>query len=207
MYPSWLSNCSFYTVEGPQGSGSLRNQSRQRFAMNSPLKKRDAVARPGTEHDGKISLSNLSRRVVRSSPVETLVQRLDAKRNGNGWIAKCPAHNDRTPSLSISQGTDGRCLIKCHAGCDTSDIVAKLGLNMADLFSNGEALHRSPKAPPPPFDWRACARKFKNRHAATLVRWRGYSPEIVAWLRENALVGMRSLARLHAAAHSFLTDS
>ncbi len=58
-----------------------------------------------------------------SAPVENLVQRLDARRSGKGWIAKCPAHDDRKPSLSIDEGTDGRALIKCHAGCSTDDVM------------------------------------------------------------------------------------
>jgi DNA primase len=47
-----------------------------------------------------------------SAPVEKLIQRLHAKRSGNGWIAKCPAHDDHKPSLSIDEGADGRALIK-----------------------------------------------------------------------------------------------
>jgi hypothetical protein len=58
-------------------------------------------------------------------------------RNGS-W--RCPAHDDSTPSLSVSQG-DGTVLLTCHAGCDTAAIVAALGLDMRDLFdgprSNG----------------------------------------------------------------------
>ena len=45
----------------------------------------------------------------------------------------CPAHEDRTASLSISEGDDGRILLYCHAGCKTEDVVAALGLTMADL--------------------------------------------------------------------------
>src|ERR1043166_7966719 len=39
-------------------------------------------------------------------PVAAIVQRLHAKRSGSGWLAKCPAHDDRKPSLSISEGSD-----------------------------------------------------------------------------------------------------
>src|SRR5690606_14689172 len=56
------------------------------------------------------------------------------KRNGTGIMARCPAHDDREPSLSIAEGDDGRVLLTCHAGCPTRDIVARLGLGMADLF-------------------------------------------------------------------------
>jgi hypothetical protein len=66
--------------------------------------------------------------------ISDLVRRLDAKRNGSGWIARCPAHEDRNPSLSINEGSDGRILLKCHAGCGNDAILAKLGLTKRDLF-------------------------------------------------------------------------
>jgi hypothetical protein len=58
------------------------------------------------------------------------------------WTACCPAHHDRRPSLSIARGSDGRALLKCHAGCDIEAIVKALGLTMHDLFpsANGVAL-------------------------------------------------------------------
>lgn len=57
-----------------------------------------------------------------------------ARKTGKGWSAHCPAHEDRTASLSVSEGDDGRALLKCHAGCDTSVILSVLGLKLADLF-------------------------------------------------------------------------
>lgn len=51
------------------------------------------------------------------------------------WVGCCPAHEDRSPSLSWTTGSDGRVLVKCHAGCETEAIVAALGLTMADLFA------------------------------------------------------------------------
>jgi hypothetical protein len=59
-----------------------------------------------------------------SAPVKNLVERLHAKRSGKGWIAKCPAHEDHKPSLSLGEGADGRALLKCHAGCSTDDVLA-----------------------------------------------------------------------------------
>ena len=50
------------------------------------------------------------------------------KRAGKGWKARCPAHEDDNPSLSIGVGTRRRVLIKCHAGCSYEDIVRALGL-------------------------------------------------------------------------------
>src|SRR5262245_31895900 len=57
-----------------------------------------------------------------------------AKANGTGWIARCPAHDDEQPSLSIASGAGGRVLLHCHANCEPPAIVAALGLTMADLF-------------------------------------------------------------------------
>lgn len=56
------------------------------------------------------------------------------RRSGGGYLAVCPAHEDRTPSLSIAAGADGRVLLHCWAGCRTRDIVAALGLQSSDLF-------------------------------------------------------------------------
>jgi len=52
----------------------------------------------------------------------------------NSYMAQCPCHEDKEPSLAVSEGEDGRVLLKCFAGCNTEDIVAELGLSMADLF-------------------------------------------------------------------------
>jgi hypothetical protein len=69
------------------------------------------------------------------TPLETLLARLtDAKKSGAGWSARCPAHGDRRASLSIAQGDDGTALVKCHAGCETSAILAAVGLELRDLF-------------------------------------------------------------------------
>ncbi len=50
-----------------------------------------------------------------------------------GTSARCPAHDDNSPSLSITKGDRQAVILKCHAGCDTDDIVSTLGLTMADL--------------------------------------------------------------------------
>jgi putative DNA primase/helicase len=73
--------------------------------------------------------------------VTDIIQRLDAKRSGEGWKAKCPAHDDRVPSLSIKEGSDGRVLLHCHAGCSIDDILRALGLTLRDLFPAGSSLN------------------------------------------------------------------
>ena len=51
---------------------------------------------------------------------------LKGRKAGRGWKARCPAHEDRTPSLSISAGHDGIVLFKCHAGCSQQAVIAAL---------------------------------------------------------------------------------
>lgn len=83
-----------------------------------------------------ISPSNLTQ-----APIDTIISALknngcSPKKSDDQWTAKCPAHDDRNPSLSVGLGKDGRVLIKCHAGCNTEDVVHRLGLGMRDLFSD-----------------------------------------------------------------------
>ncbi|MFO0847309.1 MAG: AAA family ATPase [Gemmataceae bacterium] len=69
--------------------------------------------------------------------VRRVLDRLGAvRRSGSGWSARCPAHEDTNPSLSVSAGDDGRALIKCHAGCRPESIVAAVGLTAGDLFAD-----------------------------------------------------------------------
>jgi putative DNA primase/helicase len=51
---------------------------------------------------------------------------LGGRKSGRGWSACCPAHDDRTPSLSIQDADDGRVLVHCHAGCDQARVIATL---------------------------------------------------------------------------------
>ena len=57
------------------------------------------------------------------------------KQTGHGrWQAKCPAHDDGSPSLSIRELDDGRILIHDFAGCGTHEVLDALGLTLSDLF-------------------------------------------------------------------------
>ena len=62
-----------------------------------------------------------------------------ALKSENGWMVRCPAHDDKTPSLSIKQGDDGKALLYCFAGCTFEKIVAALGLAESELFGEGES--------------------------------------------------------------------
>jgi len=68
--------------------------------------------------------------------VEILLARLQGVRKmGKGWIARCPSHDDKRPSLAITEGDDGRILMYCRSNqCRPADILASVGLSIADLF-------------------------------------------------------------------------
>ena len=75
-----------------------------------------------------------------SDPVQHVLDRLEAldcrPRGGEerGWDARCPAHEDRNPSLHLAQGDDGRALIVCYRGCALDEIAAALQIPVPDLF-------------------------------------------------------------------------
>lgn len=50
------------------------------------------------------------------------------------WIARCPAHQDRSPSLTVRALPDGRVLCHCFAGCEVDDVLGAVGLTFGDLF-------------------------------------------------------------------------
>lgn len=72
--------------------------------------------------------------------LDQLLSRLDKVNQMKGgakgarWLACCPAHDDKTPSLSITLTVDDRILVHCWAGCEFTDIVAAVGMSAADFF-------------------------------------------------------------------------
>ncbi len=69
------------------------------------------------------------------TPVENLISRLDKVKGRNGsWTARCPAHDDKGPSLAVREGEDGRVLLHCFAGCETANVLGAMGMDMTDLF-------------------------------------------------------------------------
>ncbi len=57
---------------------------------------------------------------------ETIAKALGGHRAGATWMARCPAHDDSSPSLAISTGGHGKVLVRCHAGCDQRDVIVAL---------------------------------------------------------------------------------
>jgi putative DNA primase/helicase len=57
---------------------------------------------------------------------ETIAKALGGRKAGAEWMARCPAHDDREPSLSIKDDDGGKVLVRCHAGCDQQKVIAAL---------------------------------------------------------------------------------
>ncbi|APE97358.1 virulence-associated protein E [Pseudomonas putida] len=81
-----------------------------------------------------------------SACFEKVTSRLEKVKSAgtNKWIACCPAHLDKSPSLAISETSDGVVLIKCWAGCSANDIVQAIGLQLRDLFPGSKERRRGP---------------------------------------------------------------
>jgi len=131
-----------------------------------------------------------------------------ARRNGAGFVALCPGHDDRTPSLSISQGADGNFLVHCHRGCETEATLRARGLTMKDLFAEkaqrrqrhdrhvlnpGCAVRPAAKKTTEAvtaFDWQACVTAVHQKQIARLSKLRGFSPELCQDLKQSSVLGI-----------------
>lgn len=60
---------------------------------------------------------------------EIIATALGGRKAGSGWSARCPVHDDHSPSLSLRDSGDGKVLVRCHAGCDQDEVIAHLKAN------------------------------------------------------------------------------
>jgi hypothetical protein len=65
-----------------------------------------------------------------------LAKALGGRRYGRQWQARCPAHDDHNPSLSICEGDDGCVLVHCHTGCEQGAVID--ALRSRGLWANGD---------------------------------------------------------------------
>ena len=71
--------------------------------------------------------------------LEAVLARLQGvRRSGDGWLARCPAHEDKNPSLSVRE-RNGKILLHCFAGCSIEAICQILGIKSSDLFRDTTA--------------------------------------------------------------------
>ena len=120
------------------------------------------------------------------------------KRQVDGFVAPCPAHEDRRPSLRIAEGEDGRVLMKCRAGCPLPKVLQALGLTLKDLFVHDhrgdlppvrrQRNHDIADPPPPDVKWKILAKACFDRAIA--------NPAPVKWLALKLGVSIESLVAL-----------
>jgi hypothetical protein len=81
--------------------------------------------------------------------IENILGRLTrVKPSGKGrWNACCPAHQDKSPSLSVRVLDDGRILLHCFGGCDVGEVLGALSLTLEDLFPERLPHAKSERAP------------------------------------------------------------
>jgi hypothetical protein len=124
--------------------------------------------------------------------IDAFLERLDkVTKTTGGWTALCPAHDDHTPSLGISEGKDGRILVKCwSAGCTAEEIVESKGLTMSDLFAgdNGTGVRHGPSKPTKADKAKSKAKKpYATKEAAIKAAERFTQGKYVAeWIYHDA---------------------
>jgi hypothetical protein len=86
------------------------------------------------------------------SNAELILSRLDkVKQTGDGrWIACCPVHKDKSPSLAVRELDDGRVLLHCYSGCAPDEVLSAIGLKFSDLYPEPLTNHAKPERRPFP---------------------------------------------------------
>ena len=77
--------------------------------------------------------------------IDLLLSRLQGVKKIKGsdkWVALCPAHDDKTPSLSIRQLEDSRILINCWSGCGAIDVLESIDMNYQHLMPDDAISYR-----------------------------------------------------------------
>ncbi len=139
--------------------------------------------------------------------VEELLSRVEAvHRSGQGWSARCPAHADREPSLSIREAEDGRILAHCFAGCSVEAICAALDLTLAELFPATSKTPRTlRRAQPKPwrFDWERASADFRFHADGLWLRSKSVLEaaqklDVKEWTDEDFDIAINAVARAYA---------
>lgn len=116
------------------------------------------------------------------------------KPNGDGFMVRCPAHPDKTPSLSVSTGDDGRLLLKCFGGCTADAIVGAIGMNLKDLMNGSPTDQPKPRSQPaapvrPEINWQGYLDRFNADVSAAIAKKRGYTQAFVDTLHRAGHIG------------------
>ena len=100
---------------------------------------------------------------------ETIAKALGGRIAGGGWMARCPAHDDREPSLSICDADDGKVLVRCHAGCDQERVIVTLrSRGLWTENSPRRFIRPAPRAPTSLPDRDDAKRALRTAHASVI---------------------------------------
>ena len=121
---------------------------------------------------------------------EALTRQLGGRWHGSYGTARCPAHDDTHPSLSIKDGDAGRLLLYCHAGCSYEDIVAAIEHRTGPLGSPMKESERIPNTVKPDRSmprllnliWSQTA-SIQGTHAERYLRARSITAQLPTQLR------------------------
>jgi hypothetical protein len=108
-----------------------------------------------------------------------------SRRVQDGWMVTCPAHGDRTPSLHVTEGRDGRILLHCHAGCDVDAVVAADGLGPADLYPGGTSERAE-----------VAAYRYLDEHSTPLYEVVRFHPKDFRQRRPDGRWGIKGVRRV-----------
>ena len=112
--------------------------------MQQPSEKSPGAAATATEANNVSTPDGFKHT---ESPISKLLHRLDkVRQTGRGQhLACCPAHDDGSPSLSVRETSDGTVLMHCFAGCPAADVLAAVGMELAELFPDYGQREARPK--------------------------------------------------------------
>lgn len=127
-----------------------------------------------------------------SAPIDMVLSRLEKvrERQARQWSARCPAHADKGPSLSVRETPEGSVLLHCFAGCGVHEITAAMGLDMSDLFLPKQRTGREPKrlarsiAPSQALEVLAAEAMFIFVVASDMHHGKAVTPETFARLKQ-----------------------
>jgi hypothetical protein len=109
-----------------------------------------------------------------------LLSHLDGIREtGHGkYVARCPAHDDRSPSLAIKDCDDGRVLVHCFAGCETEDVLSAIGLTFSDVMPERIGKEHSYKPVRQRFDARQVLAGVSHEVTVVVLLAERYAPQM-----------------------------
>lgn len=128
-----------------------------------------------------------------TAPIDAVLSRLEKvrERQARQWSARCPVHEDKTPSLSVRETPEGSVLLHCFARqCSAHEITAAMGLDMSDLFLPKQRTGREPKrlarsiAPSQALEVLAAEAMFIFVVASDMHHGKAVTPETFARLKQ-----------------------